>query len=421
MTPIGLLMLFMTGVGPLLAWRKTTLINLRDQFLFPVGLCVVAGVGTALLGIRFWASGLCFSLCALVSGTILQEFWRGARVRQRGTGTDLFTALIGLVGRNKRRYGGYIVHVGVVLIFLGFAGREFRQTSKVALREGQEARLGDFTFRQQQLTITDDPQKQMVTAQVAVLRDGKAVTTMYPAKWFFHKSNQPTTEVAIQRGIAQDIYLVLGNYEAKSQTAFLELWVTPLVNWIWIGFAIIAIGTLIALMPDTLFAFAYAKIPAEAVTTVLLLLALGLAPAVTFAESPPAEAQRQALTNRLEGRIMCTCGCRRPVNDCNMMNCSGHATQTEKLQKLIAEGKNEDEIIAIFVRDAGSQDVLAAPLDDSFNRLAWLLPYLLAAAALIGVIITARRWSRPFPAVAGDAGMDPALDARLDDELRNLD
>ena len=104
-----------------------------------------------------------------------------------------------------------------------------------------------------------------------------------------------------------------------------------------------------------------------------------------------------------------------------MMNCSGHATQTEKLQKLIAEGKNENEIIAIFVRDAGSQDVLAAPLDDGFNRLAWLLPYLLAAAALIGVIITARRWSRPFPAVAGDAGMDPALDARLDDELRNLD
>jgi cytochrome c-type biogenesis protein CcmH/NrfF len=104
-----------------------------------------------------------------------------------------------------------------------------------------------------------------------------------------------------------------------------------------------------------------------------------------------------------------------------MMNCGGHATQTKKLQALIAQGKSEKEIIDIFVRDAGSEDVLAAPLDHGFNRLAWLVPYLAAALGLGGILFTARRWTRPAAAAAGDAGLDPMLDARLDDELRNLD
>jgi len=103
------------------------------------------------------------------------------------------------------------------------------------------------------------------------------------------------------------------------------------------------------------------------------------------------------------------------------MNCSGHAVQTKKLQALIAQGKTEQEIIDIFVHDAGGQDVLAAPIDTGFNRLAWLLPYAVGAMGLGGILFTARRWSRPVTALAGDAGLDPSLDARLDDELRNLD
>jgi cytochrome c-type biogenesis protein CcmF len=419
MTPVGLILLFLTGVGPLLAWRKTTLINLRDQFIFPVGLGVLAGVVTAFSGVRFWASGLCLALCAMVSGTIIQEFWRGARVRQKSTGTDLFTALIGLVGRNKRRYGGYLVHVGVVLIFLGFAGKEFKQKTSAALKTGQEAHLGDYTFRQQAMTVTEDGQKQMITATVAVSKNGTPVRTMYPSMWFFKKADQPTNEIAIDRGLGRDIYIVLGKYNAGEQVVMLDIQLVPLIDWIWIGFAVIALGTLIALMPDTMFAFAVSRLPAEVATTAVLVLALALAPAAVFAATT--DADKQALNEKLEGRIMCSCGCRRPVNDCNMMNCSGHAAQTKKLQALIAQGKSEKEIIDIFVRDAGSEEVLAAPLDHGFNRLAWLVPYLAAAFGLGGVLYTAHRWTRPALAAAGEAGIDPALDARLDDELRNLD
>src|SRR5204863_332382 len=98
MVPIGLVLLFLTGVGPLLAWRKSTLSNLRDQLLWPVLSLVVTGLGVTMLGVRIWSSGLCFALCGFVTGTIVQEYWRGGNVRRRNTGTDIVTAIIGLVG-----------------------------------------------------------------------------------------------------------------------------------------------------------------------------------------------------------------------------------------------------------------------------------------------------------------------------------
>src|SRR5678816_4184007 len=173
MLPIGLILLFLTGYGPLTAWRKSTLINLRDQFLWPVAAGLVVGIAVVALGVRVWASGLCFAFSAFVAGTIGQEFWRGARVRQGATGTDILTALIGLVGRNKRRYGGYIIHVGIVLIFLGFAGNGFKLEEKVNLKPGQQVTVGQFTLRMDQLKLLDDGQKQMVTGYFTVFRNGK--------------------------------------------------------------------------------------------------------------------------------------------------------------------------------------------------------------------------------------------------------
>jgi cytochrome c-type biogenesis protein CcmF len=138
MLPIGLILLFLTGYGPLTAWRKSTLINLRDSFLIPGACALAVGIAVVALGVRVWASGICFAFSAFVVGTIGQEFWRGARVRQGATGTDILTAAVGLIARNKRRYGGYIIHVGVVLIFLGFAGNGFSKEEDVNLKPGQQ-------------------------------------------------------------------------------------------------------------------------------------------------------------------------------------------------------------------------------------------------------------------------------------------
>jgi cytochrome c-type biogenesis protein CcmF len=425
MLPIGLTLLALTGVGPLLAWRKSTLLNLRDQFLVPLLSGVAAaGIATA-LGVRVWTSGICFALCGFVTGTIAQEFWRGARVRQQGTGTDLFTALVGLVGRNKRRYGGYIVHVGIVLIFLGFAGEGFKQQTEVLLRPGQQVELGDFIIKLDSLRVTSDTRKQAVTASVTLLRDGQPFDVMYPAKWYFHSQpNPPTTEVAIRRGFAEDVYLVLDSFDVQQQEAGIQFNVNPLVNWIWVGIGIMALGTFIALLPETAFAFATISVPSNAATTSMLVLALILFPsAIGRAQTTGVIVERTQLQNDLEGEIQCTCGgCNASLKNCPMMNCHGDQAQTTKLKELIAQGLSREEILAVYVRDFGTQAVLSRPIDRGFNRLAWLFPYLAAGVVGVALFLAARRWSAgPSVAAAGDAGVDPALSARLDDELRDLD
>ena len=348
-------------------------------------------------------------------------------MRQGVSGTDIFTAVVGLVARNKRRYGGYIVHVAIVLIFLGFAGDGFKQDEQVLLRPGQQVQVGDFVVRLDAVRVTEDNQKQMITAHTTIFREGKEIANMYPAKWFFRNhEDEPTTEVAIRRSFAEDLYLVMPEYDLAVQSASMEIHVNPLVNWIWMGFGLLAVGTAIALLPETALAFAGATVPANAATTSVLLLSFLLWPAGVMAQTGETvqPTQRSALYRQLEGEIMCTCGCRSPMGSCPMRpNCGHYDTQAARLSQHLGDGKDHDAVIAAFVQEFGGQDVLARPIDRGFNRLAWLFPYLVAAAALIGLGVTARRWSRrTTPAVAGDAGLlDPALNARLDDELKDLD
>ena len=134
---------------------------------------MATAAGLYLIGFRVWVSGLCFALCAFVLGTLGQEFVRGGLVRREATGTDLLTAMVGLVMRSRRRYGGYIVHAGIVLMFLGFAGSGYKQEQQVLLSPGESMEIGRFEVRHNRLSESDDGQKQMITAHMTVLRDGE--------------------------------------------------------------------------------------------------------------------------------------------------------------------------------------------------------------------------------------------------------
>jgi cytochrome c-type biogenesis protein CcmF len=430
MLPIGLMLLLLTGIGPLLAWRKSTVSNLVQQFLWPSAAALVTGTVLLLLGVRVWASGICFALCAFVTVTIGQEFIRGAFVRKGATGSDILTAMIGLVARSKRRYGGYIVHVGMVLVFLGFAGQGFKQEEQALLGPGQAVTVGRFTVRHDSLRVTSDAQKQMVTGHVTVLENGKVVDQLQPARWFFNKhEDEPTTEVAIRRAAGEDLYVVLASYDASTQKATYAVTINPLVDWIWVGFGVIALGTGLALLPETVISFAASHVPAGAAasTTLLLLLALALPVSLRAQGTESVQAiPRSALERQLEGEILCTCGCRRSLANCGMPNCEGHAAQTEKLRQYMKEGKDHDAIVAAFIRDFGGEDILSAPVDRGFNRLAWLLPYLIGGTGAAMVGFAAFKWSRlpngPGTGEVAPAGAaDRALLARLDDELRDLD
>jgi cytochrome c-type biogenesis protein CcmF len=429
MTPIGLVLLFLTGVGPLLAWRKSTLSNLRYQFTGPVALTVVALIAVFAADIPFWPSGLCFALCGFVVGTIGQEFWRGARVRQGATGTDVLTALIGLVGRSRHRYGGYIVHLGIVLMFFGFAGEGFKLDEQVVLKPGQQTTVGRFTLRHDSVQVTNDGQKQMITGHITLLKDGEPAGQMHPARWYFRNhEDQPTTEVAIRRSISEDLYVVLPQFDIQSQTATLQIVVNPLVNWIWFGFAVLALGTGIALLPESTFAFAAAKVPAGAATTSLLVLSLvvGAAGVVRAQHVEGASVvqavPRTALERELQGEIICMCGTcgRKRVGECT---CSLAGEMREEIARLVGEGKTREQVYQYYIDKYGSQEPLASPLDRGFNRLAWLFPYIMGAAGAVAIGAIAIRWSRheQQAAPADPVPADPELEARLDDELRNLD
>jgi hypothetical protein len=155
----------------------------------------------------------------------------------------------------------------------------------------------------------------------------------------------------------------------------------------------------------------------------MLLLAL-LAPAAPVRAQDATVVPRSDLERRLEGEILCTCGCRRALDNCGMPNCHGHEEQTVRLRQYLAEGKDHDAIIAAFIKEFGGQDILAVPVDEGFNRLAWFFPYAVGLTGALGVAFVAMRWSRRgHDAEAEAAGVteDSNLQSRLDDELRDLD
>jgi cytochrome c-type biogenesis protein CcmF len=434
MRPIGLALLVLTGTAPLLAWRKSSATNLLHSVAWPVAGAMVTFAGVTALGLRVWSSVTCFALCAFVIVTILQEFIRGAVVRRDTSGSDIFTAMIGLVARSRRRYGGYIVHLGIVLMFLGFAGQGYKREEHLKLSPGQQGTVGRFTLRHDALSVTSDEQKQMITGHVSVFQGDKLIGALEPARWFFAKhEEEPTTEVAMRRATGEDLYVVLAAYEVETQNATYAITINPLVNWIWMGFAVLAFGTVITLLPERAFAFAAARLPADAVTTgvMLLLLLLPVRASAQHLQSPGgpqvvAVIPKTPLERELQHEIICmcrTCG-RQRLADCQ---CPKAAEMRAELAGLVAKGMTREQIYDFYIAQYGSEEPLASPINKGFNRLAWFLPYGVGASGAALLALAAVRWSRREDTAplteAGAAGApdDPALRERLDDELRDLD
>jgi cytochrome c-type biogenesis protein CcmF len=266
-----------------------------------------------------------------------------------------------------------------------------------------------------------------------VFEHGAEVGTVTPAKWFYRKrTEEPTTEVAIRRTFAEDLYVVLAGFDLQQQSATFHVVVNPLVNWIWAGFAILALGTIIALLPERTFASATATVPSRAATTSLLVI-IGLALASGHAHAQHVEtpglvlrAPASVLERELQSEIVCMCGTcgRKRIGECT---CGMAAEMRAELAGLVAKGMDRDQVYQYYIGKYGSQEPLAMPIDEGFNRLAWAVPYALGlfGAAFAGAL--ALRWSRAREATAdAPTATDGRAhrgewDARLDEELRDLD
>ena len=230
---------------------------------------------------------------------------------------------------------------------------------------GQNVTVGDYTVRFDSLKVTQDDRKQMVTSEMTVFRNGAELTRMYPARWYFHgRESEPTSEVAIRRSFGEDLYVVMSDFNLAEQRASLEVHVNPLVNWLWLGFGVMALGTLIALLPETAFAFAAARVPegAKTATASLLLLSIVLPAAVQAQDGTSGRVNKTALQRDIEGQVVCMCGSagcvRATLENCPMRPaCHGHTEQLAVLQQYMNEGKNREDILAAFVEKYGEQDV----------------------------------------------------------------
>ena len=248
--PIALFLMFLTGVGPLLAWRRTSFDALKRNFAWPVLGGVVAGVIAAIFGYRDFYALICLILCVFVTLTIASEFYRGGRVIAARDSTNILSALGELTMRNTRRYGGYIVHFGMVLIFIGVAGSAFNQDIQMEMAPGQSLTIGPYTVLCQNFDRTANNNFESERATLEIFRNGKSEMMLYPERRFFIASQVSETMVAVQSLPTHDLYIVYAGRSPETQRPVIHAYLNPLVKWIWFGGIVLVLGTLLALVPN---------------------------------------------------------------------------------------------------------------------------------------------------------------------------
>jgi cytochrome c-type biogenesis protein CcmF len=248
--PIAMFLLFLTGVGPLLAWRKTSAESLRRNFGGPLLVGLASGVVGFALGLREFYVLVCLILSVFVTLTILSEFYRGARVISARSGTNLLASVAQLTMRNTRRYGGYVVHFGMVLIFIGIAGTAFNRDKQMDMPQGSQMDIGPYHLTNQFFESLPQANYTSEKATIAVDRGGKQVIMLYPERRFYPANQESGTMVAIYSTLREDLYVVYAGRSPDTQQPVIHAYLNPLVKWIWFGGAIVVLGTLLALMPN---------------------------------------------------------------------------------------------------------------------------------------------------------------------------
>ncbi len=248
--PIALFLLFLTGVGPLLAWRKTSLDGLKRNFAWPLAGGILAGVIAVIFGMRQIYPLICLILSVFVVLTIAAEFWRGARVISARSSINVLAAMGQLTMRNTRRYGGYVVHFGMVLIFIGIAGSAFKQDVQQDMPPGAHMKLGPYDIVSQNFDQVQTPNYQSERATLEVFRNGKSQMILYPERRFFLASQITQTLVGIQSTPLRDIYLVYDGRNPETNRPEVHAYLNPLVKCIWFGGLVVVLGTILALIPS---------------------------------------------------------------------------------------------------------------------------------------------------------------------------
>ncbi len=261
--PIGLVLLALTGIGPVIAWRRATRRNLKRNFLFPLSMAAAIVTGLLIAGMRGFYALATFAICGFVLTVLATEFWKGTRARARIEGEGLGRAFLNLIARNRRRWGGYVVHAGIVLMFAGFAGSSFHTEVDRSVEPGDEIVAAspyghEYVLTYQGLSSSRTPNMWQWVALLDVSRNGRRLGAVTAEQRVYATADQPIREVGIRSTPLEDVYVILAGVEdfegamlnrASAQGAVFQVLVRPLVGWIWYGGLVVTLGCLVALWP----------------------------------------------------------------------------------------------------------------------------------------------------------------------------
>jgi cytochrome c-type biogenesis protein CcmF len=252
--PLFLALLLLMGIAPLSAWGHSTIKTLGRAAWKPF-IVSFAGLALALvLGVRFWGALLTIWVLTFVTAITLYEFWRAARARSRAQNENLVLALWRLAGRNRRRYGGYIIHLGVVLMAFGIVGIEmFQKETQGTIPLGGTLDLGRYSITYDDIRTWDEGAQGVnyTRAEVSLYKDGTFLQKLYPRRDYYYEAQQPMTIPALRSTLEDDLYLLLVDWmPISTDGATFKLFHNPLVNWLWLGSFVFILGTLVAAWPD---------------------------------------------------------------------------------------------------------------------------------------------------------------------------
>ena len=248
--PLFLSLIFLMGVGPLIAWRRASVESLKRNFLAPVVVGVVAAAVLRALGVGSVLVLVSLGLTVFVAATIAVDLVRATRARRR-LGERTLTALGGLLRRHNRRYGGFVVHLAVLVVAVGVTGSQtWSVHTETTLKRGEQAELGGYRIRFEGLRESQESNHGKVTGTFTVLNGRGAGTVLEPAKKFYPQQQSPIAYVDYRLGFIDDVYLVLGDFARDGTSATVKFQVNRMVSWIWLGGVVLTLGTLLAVLPE---------------------------------------------------------------------------------------------------------------------------------------------------------------------------
>jgi len=247
--PAMVALIFLMGVGPALPWGSTTWEEARKRLVPPLAAAVVMGAIAVVAGASGVYSILAFAFVGYAAVGNLREYWVGMSARRRAHGENHAIALVRLIGGNRRRYGGYLAHIGILLVALGVAASStFRSEREATLFPGESLTVAGHTVRLKSVWGREEPQRSVIGATMDVLgKDSSVIGTIHPRMNFYHVSDEPVPTPDVRSSIRGDLYVNLMAFESIGANATVKVIVEPLVPWIWFGGLVIVIGAAIGM------------------------------------------------------------------------------------------------------------------------------------------------------------------------------